>query len=143
MKIYRPSALAQARLIRECYQRAGLDLTNARDRPQYFEAHGTGTPAGDPIEAEAISLALPPIEGNILYVGSIKTIMGHAEGAAGLAALIKTSLALKNATIPPNMLLDRLNPKVAPFSQNLKVLTSAEPWPTTMSDSPLRASVNR
>jgi hybrid polyketide synthase/nonribosomal peptide synthetase ACE1 len=42
-----PSATAQAQLIQETYKRAGLDLKNARDRPQYFEAHGTGTPAGD------------------------------------------------------------------------------------------------
>lgn len=44
-------------MIRDCYRRAGLDITKATDRPQYFEAHGTGTPVGDPIEAEAIHSA--------------------------------------------------------------------------------------
>lgn len=130
-------------MIKDCYSRAGLDLALAKDRPQYFEAHGTGTPAGDPVEAQAISLAFPPIEANILRVGSIKTVMGHAEGAAGLAALIKTSLALKHATVPPNMLLDRLNPDVAPFCQNLQVPASAQAWPETLHGQPRRASVNR
>lgn len=50
----RPSAEAQASMIQDCYRRAGLDISKATDRPQYFEAHGTGTPAGDPVEAEAI-----------------------------------------------------------------------------------------
>lgn len=49
-----PSATAQEALIRSTYAKAGLDLLSAAGRPQYFEAHGTGTPAGDPIEAEAI-----------------------------------------------------------------------------------------
>lgn len=50
-----PSPLAQCKLIQETYKRAGLDLSKSSDRPQYFEAHGTGTPAGDPVEAEAIA----------------------------------------------------------------------------------------
>ncbi|ROW15252.1 hypothetical protein VPNG_03109 [Cytospora leucostoma] len=88
-----PSSTAQAQLIRDCYTRAGLDLADISNRPQYFEAHRTGTPAGDPVEAEAINLALTPTEDAVLLVGSIKTVMGHSEGAAGLAALIKASLA--------------------------------------------------
>jgi acyl transferase domain-containing protein len=47
-------------MIRDCYQRAGLDLTRREDRPQFFEAHGTGTQAGDPIEAEAIHASIFP-----------------------------------------------------------------------------------
>ena len=74
-----PSASAQETLIRSVYAKAGLDLTKASDRPQYFEAHGTGTPAGDPIEAEAIRDAFfgdssTSTNGKFpLYVGSIKT----------------------------------------------------------------------
>lgn len=73
-----PSNIAQADLIRETYKRAGLDIENPRDRPQFFHAHGTGTPAGDPQEAEAISSAFFE-SGKVkepLYVGSIKTVLG-------------------------------------------------------------------
>jgi len=73
-----PGALSQAQLIREVYERAGLDPGNRSDHPQFYEAHGTGTPAGDPVEAEAISTAFfgtgkqweDSNRGDALYVGS-------------------------------------------------------------------------
>lgn len=138
-----PSATAQATLIRETYARAGLDIDKPEDRPQFFHAHGTGTPAGDPQEAEAISEAF---YGNgasdKLYVGSIKTIIGHTEGTAGLASLIGTSLALQHGVIPPNMHFNELNPRIAPFYGNLEVPTSAQPWPQLQPGQTRRASVN-
>ena len=139
-----PSNLAQTALIRQTYEKAGLDPTNPRDRPQFFHAHGTGTPAGDPQEAEAISNAFFPQDSSkdLLYVGSIKTIIGHTEGTAGLASLIGTSLALQNKSIPPNMHFNRLNPGVAPFYRNLRIPKQAVRWPAVQSDQPLRASVN-
>ncbi|KAA6407229.1 MAG: hypothetical protein FRX48_09031 [Lasallia pustulata] len=144
-----PSATAQAALIRQTYAKAGLDPQNKHDRCQYFEAHGTGTPAGDPVEAEAICTAFfggaTTAEDNTrerLYVGSIKTVVGHTEGTAGLAALLKASLALQNATIPPNMLFNRLNPAVQPFYDNLEIPTVAKPWPIMSAGQPRRASVN-
>lgn len=150
-----PSAKAQTALIRDTYARAGLDPANKHDRCQYFEAHGTGTPAGDPIEAEAICSAFFPGEErhinktpeaasnpDVLYVGSIKTVIGHTEGTAGLAAVLKSSLALKWATIPPNLLFDNLNPQVKPFYDNLEIPTDARPWPATPDGDPRRASVN-
>ncbi|KAI1800660.1 putative hybrid NRPS/PKS enzyme [Daldinia bambusicola] len=144
-----PSPSAQTALIQSTYSRAGLDLSRAADRPQYFEAHGTGTPAGDPIEAEAISNAFfgpgsnftPGSVQDTLYVGSIKTVVGHTEGTAGLAAVIKASLALQAGKIPPNRLLNRLNPKVAPFYNHLKIVSEAKEWPKT-ADGKRRASVN-
>ncbi|KAH8897379.1 amino acid adenylation domain-containing protein [Thozetella sp. PMI_491] len=141
-----PSPSAQASLIRACYERAGLDLANPADRPQFFEAHGTGTAVGDPIEAEAIASAFFPGKTDVaegpekLYVGSIKSVIGHTEGTAGLAALLKASLAVQNATIPPNMHFRRLNPKIEPFYANLRVPTEALPWPQTAAVR--RASVN-
>ncbi|KAK6064314.1 polyketide synthase peptide synthetase [Seiridium cupressi] len=144
-----PSAEAQARLIWETYEKAGLDLSLKSDRPQYFEAHGTGTPAGDPREAEAISTTFfnefryrrgskePP-----LYVGSIKTVLGHAEGAAGIAGVMKASLALQHATIPPNLLLNELSPTVRPFYDNLQIAQEATTWPDVQEGLPRRASVN-
>ncbi|KAK2051561.1 polyketide synthetase [Colletotrichum caudatum] len=146
-----PSPLAQANLIRDTYKRAGLDLSKPSDRPQYFEAHGTGTPAGDPVEAEAISSAFFGPESGFqrklgadpkLYVGSIKTVIGHTEGTAGLAALVKVSLAMKARRIPPNLHLNRVSPKVEPFYKDLEVPTQLVDWPQPQPGQPLRASVN-
>ncbi|GKT54723.1 hybrid NRPS/NKS cluster containing protein [Colletotrichum tofieldiae] len=145
-----PSAKAQASLIRSTYARAGLDLSKAGDRPQFFEAHGTGTPAGDPIEAAAISHAFFGDDAkskstdthDTLFVGSIKTVIGHTEGTAGLAAIIKASQALQSGTLPPNRLFNRLNPKIEPFYSNLKILTAAQPWPRLPENGTRRVSVN-
>ncbi|KAH0529049.1 hypothetical protein TsFJ059_003849 [Trichoderma semiorbis] len=139
-----PSPTAQAAMIRQAYKNAGLDPTV--DRCQYFECHGTGTQAGDPVEAQAIRDAFFPPgsdiqDDNKLYVGSIKTIIGHLEGCAGLAGLIKALLAMKHHTIPPNLHFKELSSKVEPFYHNLQIPTKAIPWPKT-SDKCLRASVN-
>ena len=77
-----PNSDAQASLIRQTYERAGLDLMNPNDRPQFFEAHGTGTKAGDPREAAAIHSCFGgnKDDDTPLYVGSVKTVVGHLEG---------------------------------------------------------------
>ena len=138
-----PSSAAQAVLIRDTYARAGLDIDKPEDRPQFFHAHGTGTPAGDPQEAEAISRAFYNGEASDkLYVGSIKTIIGHTEGTAGLASLIGTSLAVQHGIIPPNMHFHQLNPRITPFYGSLEVPTSAKPWPKLPPGQPRRASIN-
>lgn len=144
-----PSAKTQAALIRKTYTKAGLDYLGD-GRPQYVEAHGTGTPAGDPIEAEALSSAFFPdgapqaedVQQKPLYVGSIKTVLGHTEGTAGVAALIKASLAVQHGVIPPNMLFNRLNPKIKPFYHSLKVPTSPGEWPALPAGQARRASIN-
>ncbi|KAF1362275.1 polyketide synthase [Lizonia empirigonia] len=143
-----PSATAQRDLIVSTYARAGLDLAKPSDRPQFFEAHGTGTPAGDPIEAEAIAKAFygetygSKVPGEPLYVGSIKTVLGHTEGTAGVAALLKASLALQHSTIPPNMLLENMSKTVAPFATNLAIIKTRKAWPSVIPGQPRRASVN-
>ncbi|KAK2040741.1 putative polyketide synthase [Colletotrichum somersetense] len=142
-----PSAVAQQALIRSTYSKAGLDLAKPSDRPQFFEAHGTGTPAGDPIEAEAIARAFfgndfAKEADEKLYVGSIKTILGHTEGTAGLAAVLKASLAIQHSTVPPNMLLNNLSGRVAPFAKNLEIAKRPKPWPNCVPGQPRRASVN-
>ena len=151
------SSEAQANLIRDTYARAGLDLNKRSDRCQYFEAHGTGTPAGDPQEAGAIFKAFfsnrnasssdsSEDEGfeneDILYVGSIKTVVGHTEGTAGIAGLMKGSLALQNKMIPPNMLFTKLNPDLRPYYDNLKVPVQLREWPSLPRGVPRRVSVN-
>ncbi|KAI1085697.1 hypothetical protein F5B20DRAFT_519373 [Whalleya microplaca] len=140
-----PSATAQASLIRDTYARAGLDPTKKTDRCQFFEAHGTGTKAGDPQEAEALKRAFFPESDSKeeeLLVGSIKTIVGHTEGCAGLAGLIKACLALQNSTIPPNLLFNRLNPDLKPFTSQFRIPTESQPWPELPEGTPRRASVN-
>ncbi|KAL2159579.1 hypothetical protein VTH06DRAFT_2148 [Thermothelomyces fergusii] len=136
-----PSPDAQVALIEDTYRRAGLDLSLPSDRPQYFEAHGTGTATGDPLEAEAIYRAIGRRlgSGEKLYVGSVKTIIGHTEGTAGIAGLMKASLALQNRLIPPNMLFNTLNPRIEPFYDRLEVPVRAREWPE---GAPPRASVN-
>ncbi|KAJ1326017.1 hybrid polyketide synthase [Microdochium nivale] len=139
-----PSPEAQATLIRSTYQRAGLDLLRKEHRPQYFEAHGTGTQAGDPREASAIKAAFFPEyqPGEKLLVGSIKTVIGHTEGCAGIAGVLKAMLAMKNRIVPPNQHLKNLNPKVEDSYANLQIPQQAMPWPAVPSGHPLRASVN-
>ncbi|TLS21086.1 uncharacterized protein PpBr36_10625 [Pyricularia pennisetigena] len=141
-----PSPDAQADLIRSTYRAAGLDP--AVDRCQYFECHGTGTQAGDPIEAQAIAKAFFPesqkqaqSEEDKLYVGSIKTIIGHLEGCSGLAGVLKASLAIQKKMLPPNLLFKELNPAVAPYTKNLELVQKAMPWPATTSEC-RRASIN-
>ncbi|KAE8153458.1 hypothetical protein BDV25DRAFT_136914 [Aspergillus avenaceus] len=137
-----PSPISQTALIRKTYQSAGLDPT--LDRCQYFECHGTGTAAGDPVEARAIHDAFFPNAAESddkLYVGSIKTVIGHLEGCAGLAGVMKAVLAIRNRTIPPNMHFKSPNPDVVPFLDHLQVPTKAVPWPDTRK-SPMRVSVN-
>lgn len=138
-----PSAAAQATLIRQTYRNAGLDPLV--DRCQYFECHGTGTSAGDPQEAQAIQEAFFPMktakDETKLFVGSIKTVIGHTEGCAGLAGVLKASLAIKHRTIPPNMHFHELNPAITPYYDHVQVATSLTPWPKLIG-TPLRASVN-
>ncbi|KAK4508228.1 hypothetical protein PRZ48_001966 [Zasmidium cellare] len=141
-----PSAAAQTALIQRAYQDAGLDPV--QDRCHFFEAHGTGTRAGDPVEARGIRDAFFP-EGHAdlappgkLLIGSIKTIIGHLEGCAGLAGVLKASLALQNRVVPPNMHFYELNPDIAPFYDRLEIVNKPTAWPDVADGAPLRVSVN-
>src|SRR5207237_9150809 len=86
-----PSDAAQAALIKAVCERAGV----MPDDLAFFEMHGTGTPAGDPIEAAAVGRALGQLRQQPLPIGSVKTNIGHLEAASGMAGLIKTALALE------------------------------------------------
>ncbi|KAE8853019.1 hypothetical protein HRS9122_00011 [Pyrenophora teres f. teres] len=145
IKITRPSPVAQAALIQETYARASLDPACAIDRPQYFEAHGTRTAAGDPVEAEAIHSAFfgdSSANNGRLLVSSIKTVCSHTEGTAGVAGILKASLALQRGVIPPNLLFNALNPSIKPFVDHLQLATSRLVWPLITDEQPRRASVN-
>lgn len=103
-----PNTDAQEALIRATYENAGLDPAET----QYFEAHGTGTKAGDPNETRAIGAVFSPNRTDNIIVGSVKTNIGHLEGASGLAAVVKTTMALEKAQIPPNMHFEDPNPAI-------------------------------
>ncbi|KAI0202910.1 hypothetical protein F4808DRAFT_468089 [Astrocystis sublimbata] len=146
-----PNADLQTALIKATYAKSGLDPANAHQRCQYFEAHGTGTRAGDPAEAKAIRDAffssqtdegtLP--DQDVLHVGSIKTVVGHQEGAAGIVAVLKASLAVQKGQIPPNLHFEQLSSSVSPFYHpHLHVPTDLLPWPKLSPGLPRRASVN-
>ncbi|KAL1882812.1 putative PKS/NRPS-like protein biosynthetic cluster [Diaporthe australafricana] len=147
-----PNPAAQTQMIRDCYLGSGLDPTSPLGRPQFFECHGTGTGAGDAAEAEAIANSFFPSSNNEqkaesatlapLFVGSVKSIIGHTEGTAGVAGVLKAALALRNSTIPANLLFNKLNPRIKPFYHNVQVATTTAPWPSIPAGSPRRASVN-
>lgn len=124
------------RLIRSTYKSAGLDPKDT----QYFEAHGTGTAAGDPFETRAIGAVFSEGRDEPLIVGSIKSNIGHLEGASGLAGIIKTIVAIENAQILPNMLFNNPNPRIGFTGWKLKVPTEMLEWKTN--GTPRRASVN-
>ncbi|KAL9618384.1 MAG: hypothetical protein Q9160_006892 [Pyrenula sp. 1 TL-2023] len=134
--ITQPSSRAQEALIRQTYKRAGLSLGETR----FFEAHGTGTAVGDPLEAHAIASVFGPHRSDIdpLYVGAVKSNVGHLEGASGLAGLIKTVLVLEKGQIPPNAGFEKVNPNIDAKRWHLNFPTQPTPWPPGVR----RASVN-
>lgn len=115
-----PSYDAQVKLIREVYRRAGLDP--AADTG-YVEAHMTGTPTGDPIEARALAQTFGAgrAESDPMLVGSVKPNIGHTEPVSGLAAIFKTVFALREGVIPPNVNYENTNPNIPLEEWRLKV----------------------
>lgn len=117
--ITQPSGTVQEQLIKDTYTSGGLDLSTTR----FIEAHGTGTPTGDPIEANAISAVFRDqrTQNQPLYIGAVKTNIGHLEGGSDMAALVKTVQVLENAIIPPNALLESVNPTIPVERYYIKV----------------------
>jgi acyl transferase domain-containing protein len=120
-----PSSHAQAELIRKTYLAAGLDPLCTT----YVEAHGTGTQAGDPLEAAALSKIFCADRTEPLAVGSVKTNIGHLEGASGVAGLVKTVLMLEKGEILPNAHFKEPNDRIPLDEWKLDVCTS---WVNTV-----------
>lgn len=135
--ITRPSATGQETVIREAYRNAG-NLSFADTN--YFECHGTGTYVGDPIEVAAVGRVFAPERkaGDALLVGSVKSNLGHGEGASALASIMKVVLSLEHGAIPPVYDLQTLNPNIDFEGANVKPVTQLTPWPSGMR----RASIN-
>jgi acyl transferase domain-containing protein/NAD(P)-dependent dehydrogenase (short-subunit alcohol dehydrogenase family)/acyl carrier protein/SAM-dependent methyltransferase len=103
-----PSGLAQESVLRDALTNSGLQS----DEIDYVEAHGTGTELGDPIEMNALAKVMGADRQRPLWVGSVKSNLGHLEAAAGIAGLIKTIEILRHGKIPPTLHFQRLNPHI-------------------------------
>ncbi|KAK5625856.1 hypothetical protein RRF57_001572 [Xylaria bambusicola] len=126
--ITHPSLHGQEAVIRAAYRNAG------NLRPQdtsYFECHGTGTPVGDPIEIAAIGNVFSHnrSDDDPLYIGSVKTNIGHTESASAIAGIMKVVLALETGLIPPSIGIKALNPEIDFAKARVKVLTDLTTWP--------------
>ncbi len=130
-----PSVEGQARAAVEALGMAGIEPSSI----QYIEAHGTGTPVGDPIELAALAQAYGGLPGTC-GIGSLKTHIGHLDTAAGVAALIKVSLALRHEWIPESLNFSTPNSRLAIEKTPFYVVDKARPWPH--GNSPRRAAVN-
>jgi amino acid adenylation domain-containing protein len=113
-----PNGLAQEAVIRQALADANLDP----DQVGAIEAHGTGTSLGDPIEMHALRSVFGARE-TPLYVGSVKTNVGHAEAAAGVAGIIKAAQMLRHQTIPPSLHFTKLNPHIELDGADFRVPT--------------------
>lgn len=120
-----PSKGFQARLLEKLYLESGLDV----DDLAFFEAHGTGTPVGDPIEATAIGETVARRRTDPLLIGSIKTNIGHMEAASGLGGVLKAMLALEHDLLPPSLHSAELNANIDFAGLNLQVARDATPLP--------------
>ncbi|KAL1865521.1 Type I Iterative PKS [Diaporthe australafricana] len=136
--ITRPSPAGQEAVIREAYRNAGhLSFSDT----SYFECHGTGTYVGDPLEVAAVGrvFAGERAADDPLLVGSVKTNVGHTEGASALASIMKVVLSLEHGVIPPIFDLQTLNPNVDFEGASVKVVQDMTEFPD---DKLKRASIN-
>ncbi|MEU0543890.1 SDR family NAD(P)-dependent oxidoreductase [Nocardia sp. NPDC005978] len=122
-----PTVAGQSAVIGRALERAGIAPADV----QYVELHGTGTRAGDPIEAAALAetIGRTRTAADPLLVGSVKSSIGHLEGAAGLAGLLKTVLSLRHRELPATLGHDRPDPALRLDESNLRVVTGGRAWP--------------
>jgi len=139
-----PNAFAQSQVIKHALQNAGINPKTI----SYIETHGTGTPIGDPIEIAGLKRCFNKYkikDQNYCGLGTVKTNIGHLEGAAGIAGIIKTILSLKHKILPGLQNFDKLNPKISLKKSPFYVVTKTKEWKKFKLDGqlvPLRAGVS-
>ncbi|MEV6646532.1 type I polyketide synthase [Amycolatopsis sp. NPDC051371] len=119
-----PDAQAQGAVVRGAQADAGIEPSAVG----YVELHGTGTKVGDPIEAAALGEVFAAGRDEPLPVGSVKTNIGHLEGAAGIAGLLKAVLAVRHATLPASLNFATPNPAIPLADLNLSVVAENAEW---------------
>ncbi len=132
-----PSVDGQRQVIVQALASAGIPASSI----DYVETHGTATPIGDPIEIEALSQAYAQAAAPAsCAIGSVKSNIGHLTAAAGVAGLIKTTLALHHGELPPSLFFTQANPHIDFARTPFYVNDRRRPWPVTTT--PRRAAVS-
>ena len=121
-----PNAISLGDLFHTVTRQTGLETGQI----SVVEAHGTGTPVGDPAEYDAIRTVFGgPARSDTLSLGSVKGLLGHAEAASGIVALLKTLLMIHEGAIPPQPSFKTINPSInASSSDKIEISTSVTPW---------------
>ncbi len=131
-----PSGRAQRAVVAAALADAGLAPADV----DAVEGHGTATPLGDPIEAEALIAAYGGGREKPLWLGSVKSNIGHTQAAAGVAGIVKVVLALRHGQLPPSRYADNPSPRIDWSSGQVALLAEAQPWPA--GGRPRRAGVS-
>ncbi|KAI1297050.1 putative polyketide synthase [Xylaria venustula] len=121
-----PNGIAHQKLLLAVHEAAGLDPSQTA----VVEGHGTGTAAGDPIEASAFTavLAKGRTAENPIYISSVKSNFGHLEGASGILGMVKAILMIENGIVLPTAGFDTINPTIQ-GKEKIRVLATPIPWP--------------